>query len=119
MRSELGWIVVVLIVAAIALMLAMSARGGERRGRQDVVEVGAANAEDAAENAGTIEDALAQEIDDAEAAAKVEKALLANLLELGPPGGTQLPPPPDTDMADWQRIEAGDASMRLPPGWTV
>jgi hypothetical protein len=119
MKSELGLVLVVLVVAAIALMVTLSARAGERRGDPDVVEVRSATAEDLAENAATIEAALAQEIDDAEAAAKAERKLLANLLELGPPGGLQLPPPAETDMADWQRVEAGDASMLLPPGWTV
>jgi hypothetical protein len=41
------------------------------------------------------------------------------LIAISPPGGMQLPPPPETDYSDWQSVNVGFVSMLVPPGWTI
>jgi hypothetical protein len=115
MRQDWTVVAVVLLVAATALVVALSARASARRGEPDVVEVQAASREE-------VSDAVEQAVIDAEAQASKDAAasqvLHAGLIAISPGGGWRLPAPAEVDTADWQRFDAGAASLRVPRGWT-
>jgi hypothetical protein len=115
-RMRQDWIVVALValVAATALLWTWSARASPRRQDPDVVEVQAPAGPDAE----AIEDALLEMEEQAEQQAGKDQALYAGLIAISPGGGWRLPPPADVDTADWQRFDAGQASLRVPRGWT-
>jgi hypothetical protein len=124
MKLDPGTVAVVLIVVATVLLLTMSARAGQRGDDPTHVEVQAPASSDAADAVGeTLLDISGTiTLDEPVVAAPVaadDQARLDGLLAIAPPGGWQLPPPAEVDMADWQEVRAGAASMRLPPGWTV
>jgi hypothetical protein len=132
MKNETGVIVVGLILGATVLLATLSARAGERK---DAAIVGQAPTPAPTDEAGddapaddgatllssegtlSVDEPAGEAGDDAPSPA--DQSLVDSLLAIGPPAGWQLPAPPATDTADWQRVEADAASMRVPPDWTV
>jgi hypothetical protein len=137
MKNETIVVVISVVLGLTVLIATLSARAGERKDESIVGEVRAPDGADdtrkqaaqpTEDDAGTTilsiegtESAYDQDDDedDDDAPAASDQALLDGLLAIGPPAGWQLPAPPATDTADWDRYEAGAASMRVPHGWTV
>jgi hypothetical protein len=118
MKSSLGWIVIGVLAAATMLMLTMSARAGERGGEPPVPET----ATDTDVEDGTVlfstEGTVGGEETPAPPSASAQE-IHDSLVAISPGGGWQLPPAAALDTTDWQRAQAGAATMRVPADWTV
>ena len=124
MKSSLGWIVLTGVVAATVLLLTMSARAGERGQDAEVLEASTpepeADVPPAEADDGTL---LSVEEtpggDEPAPPAMSPQQVHDSLAELSAGGGLRLPPPLAVDTSDWQLVEAGPATMRVPADWIV
>jgi hypothetical protein len=126
MKPNLEWIALALAVGAIVLLLTMSARAGEPQDDPDVLEVAtpqppAAEAAAPAQDEGTVLFSTSGTVggEEPRAPSPSVQQIHAALLAASPGAGLQLPPAAAVDTADWQRVEAGLATMRVPRDWTV
>jgi hypothetical protein len=144
MKQHLGLIAIVLTLVAAALFAATSAWAGDRRstfggGENPPAEAPAtaSSSEPAADSdidtnsdADTSSDSSSDAIIDIEGDTDPDadkpktppptaKELYDGLVAISPPGGVQLPPPPESDQSNWKEIDVGFASMRVPPDWTI
>jgi hypothetical protein len=126
MKTNLEWIALALAIGAVVLLLAMPARAGGRQNDPDVLEVSTpppveeGEAPPAQDDDGVIF-SVSGTIGGEEprppspSVQQIHDALLA----ISPGAGLQLPPAAAVDTADWQLVEAGLATMRVPRDWTV
>jgi hypothetical protein len=124
MKASLGWIVIALAIAAIAMMLTMSARAGGR-GDPQVLEVSPpppdAEVPAPASDEGTVLFSTEGTIggEDAPPPALSAEQIHEALVAINPGAGLALPPPLAVDTSAWQLADAGLATMRVPADWVV
>jgi hypothetical protein len=120
----MGWIALALIVGATVLLLSMSARASEGQDDPEVLEAStpeAAETSEAPGDEGTVIFSVSETIGGEEprppspSVQQIHDALLA----ISPGAGLQLPPAAAVDTSDWQLVEAGLATMRVPRDWVV
>jgi hypothetical protein len=125
MKSTPVMIVVTLVLAVIVLMLVLPARAGERGDDPPVGEASAPAPVDAAapsaDEGGQVILHIGETIGGEEPIppSLTAQQIHARLVESDPGAGWQLPFAPVADRSGWQTVEAGLATMRVPPDWTV
>ena len=140
MKQQLGFTAIVLTLIAIALFAAMSARAGDRRSTfgdsnssADEPPAATTSVEPAADadsdqnsDANANSDAIIDSEGDTDPDADKPKTpppsskeMYDALVAISPPGGVQLPTPPESDHNDWLIVKVGFASMLIPPGWEI
>ena len=125
MKPNLEWIALALAVGLLVVLLSLPARAGEPQDDPDVPEVSTppAEADEAtpAQDDGTVIFSVSETLGGEEpsppspSVQQIHDALLA----ISPGAGLQLPPPSVVDTADWQLVEVGLATMRVPRDWVV
>jgi hypothetical protein len=126
MKSNLEWIALALAVIALVFMLAPSARAGGRGQDPDVIEVSTPETTEpeagpAAEDEGTVLFSVSGTVggEEKRAPSPAVQQIHDALVAISPGAGLQLPPAATVDRSDWQHVETGLATMRVPRDWVV